>query len=133
MRLKTMCGLKAATLARMPVSSSWTPRTRTSCPISRSVSMTSYSIFHSASRTSIPVVSSGGTRWSCTRARMRRFFTTSLAASQEQSMSATVQVVHRLHGKKDRELLPCLFLRHGQAQLQLATAGDHLLENLVDG
>ena len=56
---------------RMPRRSSWTPRTRTSWPISRSVSMTSYSIFHSASRTSMPVVSSGGTRWSWTSARMR--------------------------------------------------------------
>src|SRR5687767_10562800 len=122
-----MCGSKARTTGRMPPRSSWMPRTCTTCPISRSVSMTSYSIFHSASRMSTPVVSSGGTRWSCTSARMRTFFT-----SQEQAMPAAVKVIHRLYGQQDCELLARLILGTDETELELAAPGDHVLEHLID-
>ena len=127
-----MCGLKRPTVGRIDPSSSWRPSTRTSWPISLSVSMTSYSIFHSASRTSIPVVSAGGTRWSCTSARMRSFFITGTSGHHETPVSSAVQVVHRLHRQQHGKLLPGAVLGHRQPQLQLAAAGDHVLEDLVD-
>src|SRR5688572_31495217 len=122
-----MCGLKSSALGRMPLRSSWMPSTCTVCPSSRSVSMTSYSIFHSASRMSMPVVSSGGTRWSCTSARIRIFFTAT--SSEKQPMPAAVQVVHHLHGQQHRELLPRLFLGSRHPQLELPAPGDHVLEH----
>ncbi len=79
--------------------SSWTPRTRTSWPISRSVSMTSNSIFHSASRTSMPLVCAG-------RHQVVVHERQDAASSQEQPVAAAVQVVHRLHGEEHGELLP---------------------------
>src|SRR5687767_4402961 len=132
-----MCGLNASALGRMPVRSSWMPSTCTVCPISRSVSMTSYSIFHSASRMSTPVVSSGGTRWSCTSARMRTFFTSQnshreLMTSQKQTMPAAMKVVHGLHGQQHRELLARLILGTDETEFELPAARDHVLEDLVD-
>ena len=47
-------------------------------------------------------------------------------------MPAAVQVVHGLHGEQHGELLARLFFGHGEAQLQLAAARDHVLEHLVD-
>ena len=47
-------------------------------------------------------------------------------------MAAAVEVVHGLDGQQHRELLPRLFLRYRQAQLQLAAARDHVFEYLVD-
>src|SRR5688572_27762216 len=130
-RLKTMCGVKSPAIGRMFERLSLMPSTRTSWPISRRVSMTSCSIFHSASRMSMPAVSSGGTRWSWTSARMRSFFTGSIA-SQEQAVAAAMEIVHGLHGEESGELLACLLLGNGEPQLQLAAPLDHVFEDLVD-
>src|SRR6186713_169559 len=47
-------------------------------------------------------------------------------------MPSAVQVIHRLHGQQYGELLAGLFLRYRQAELELATAPDHVLEHLID-
>ena len=47
-------------------------------------------------------------------------------------MTAAVEVIHRLHGQQHGELLARLVLGDREAELQLAAARDHVLEDLVD-
>ena len=60
--LKAMCGLNSSTARRMTVKSSLIPTACTSCPISRSVTSTSYSVRQRTVIRSCPDTSSGGTR-----------------------------------------------------------------------
>ena len=60
-RLKTMCGANSLVALRITERSSATPTTRTSCPITWSVFLTSNSVFH-GTEMSYLLSSSGGTR-----------------------------------------------------------------------
>ncbi len=71
-----MCGFHSSTAWRIMPRSCCTPSGRTSCPISRSVLTTSYSVFHSTVPRSTPLAFSGGTSSSCTSTSTRSDFIT---------------------------------------------------------
>ena len=47
-------------------------------------------------------------------------------------MSSGQQVIHGLHRQQDGKFCFRLLFRHGESEIQFLTAGDQILEDLID-
>src|SRR5688572_5609562 len=127
-RLNATSGLNSSTASRIGCNSSCTPSARTSWPSCCRVLTTSYSVlYRKRSSSDSEAASGGGTRSGCISASTRSFF----IASQGDPVAPPLRIeeVHGFHREQHREVHQQFTFRAADAQRQVATAADHVVEH----